>query len=130
VRILVRIFCTRPVPAPLRLWRHWGATGHLDGDLLGAGRPTIPGSGASADAKERKALLLALDQEPERTPLIERLLGALAHSLVVVSRHGADFESTGVKLFNPWLQPAPAPPRIGRLQLREGLGGEVQASPE
>ena len=87
--------------APLRLWRRWGATGHSDGALLGAGRPTIPGSRASADAKERKALLLALDQEPERTPLIERLLGALVHSLVVVTRHGADFESTGLVLVDP-----------------------------
>ena len=73
---------------PVRMWTcwrwpcwelAWSTTSSPSAGAAGwsASGATIPGGGASAAKKALKALLLALDQEPERTHSIERLLGAL-----------------------------------------------------
>ena len=48
----------------------------------------------------RSAALLVPDPKPFRDGLIAAT--ALVHSLVVDTRNLADFEATGVPLFNPW----------------------------
>ena len=50
----------------------------------------------------RSAALLVPDPKQFRDGLIAAT--ALVHSLVVVSRNLADFEATGLLLFNPWQQ--------------------------
>jgi HEPN domain-containing protein len=57
----------------------WSTTSSPSAGAAGwsASGATIPGGGPSAAEKALKALLLALDQEPERTHSIERLLSAL-----------------------------------------------------
>lgn len=48
----------------------------------------------------RCAALHVPDPQPERDGLIAAT--ALVHSMTVVTRNIADFEKTGVRLFNPW----------------------------
>jgi predicted nucleic acid-binding protein len=52
------------------------------------------------DVAQRCARLHVPDPRPERDALIAAT--ALAHSLTVVTRNSADFESAGVVLLNPW----------------------------
>jgi predicted nucleic acid-binding protein len=56
------------------------------------------------DVVQRCARLHIPDPRPERDALIAAT--AMVHSLIVVTRNSADFESTGVALLNPWIQPA------------------------
>lgn len=56
------------------------------------------------EVAQRCARLHVPDPRPERDALIAAT--AMVHSLTVVTRNTADFESTGVTLLNPWIQPA------------------------
>ena len=55
-----------------------------------------------AAVARRSAALHVPDPQPFRDGLIAAT--ALEHNLVVVTRNLADFEATGVRLFNPWQQ--------------------------
>jgi predicted nucleic acid-binding protein len=55
------------------------------------------------DVAQRCASLHVPDRHPERDALIAAT--AMVHSLTVVTRNVADFESMGVTLLNPWTQP-------------------------
>lgn len=57
-----------------------------------------------SDVARRCARLHVPDPRPERDALIAAT--AMVHGLTVVTRNRADFESTGVTLLNPWVQPA------------------------
>jgi toxin FitB len=57
-----------------------------------------------SEVAQRCARLHVPDLRPERDALIAAT--AMVHSLTVVTRNSADFESTGVTLLNPWIQPA------------------------
>jgi toxin FitB len=57
-----------------------------------------------AAVAQRCAHLHVPDKRPERDALIAAT--AMVHSLTVVTRNSADFESAGVTLLNPWNQPA------------------------
>ena len=54
----------------------------------------------SLDIALRTAALHVPNPRPERDAYIAAT--ALSHGLTVVTRNIADFESTGVRLFNPW----------------------------
>jgi len=77
------------------LLRHW---------LEQAVMPAFAGRILEVDAAvaRRSAALHVPDPKPFRDGLIAAT--ALVRSLVVVSRNLADFEATGVPLFNPWQQ--------------------------
>ena len=77
------------------LLRHW---------LEQAVMPAFAGRILAVDAAvaRRSAALHVPDPKPFRDGLIAAT--ALVRSLVVVSRNLADFEATGVPLFNPWQQ--------------------------
>lgn len=53
------------------------------------------------DVAIRCAALHVPDPQPERDGLIAAT--AIVHAMTVVTRNVADFERTGVRLFNPWL---------------------------
>jgi predicted nucleic acid-binding protein len=76
--------------AMLRTW--------LDGHVL----PAFSGRILAVDAAValRCAKLHAPDPRADRDSLIAAT--ALVHGMMVVTRNVADFESTGVELFNPW----------------------------
>ncbi|MGD9739436.1 MAG: type II toxin-antitoxin system VapC family toxin [Bauldia sp.] len=54
---------------------------------------------------QRCALLHVPNPRPERDAMIAAT--AAVHGLTVVTRNTRDFESAGVKVFNPWLAPPP-----------------------
>lgn len=49
---------------------------------------------------QRCAKLHVPDPQPHRDALIAAT--ALVHGMIVITRNAADFESSGVELFNPW----------------------------
>jgi predicted nucleic acid-binding protein len=55
------------------------------------------------DVAQRCARLHVPDRRPERDALIAAT--AMVHGLTVVTRNSEDFESAGVTLLNPWIQP-------------------------
>jgi predicted nucleic acid-binding protein len=55
------------------------------------------------DVAQRCARLQIPDPRPERDALIAAT--AIVHSLTVVTRNSADFETAGITLLNPWVQP-------------------------
>ena len=58
-------------------------------------------TGAASPVALRCATLHVPDPRPDRDAYIAAT--ALVHDLTVVTRNTRDFEPTGVKLFNPWL---------------------------
>ena len=76
--------------AMLRAW--------LDGHVL----PAFSGRILAVDVAvaQRCAKLHVPDPRPQRDALIAAT--ALVHGMTVVTRNVADFESTGVEIFNPW----------------------------
>lgn len=52
---------------------------------------------------KRCAVLHIPDRRPDRDALIAAT--ALVHGMTIVTRNTADFQTTGVKLLNPWLHP-------------------------
>ena len=76
--------------AVLRAW--------LDAHVL----PAFSGRILAVDiaVAQRCAKLHVPDQRPHRDALIAAT--ALVHGMTVVTRNVADFESTGVEIFNPW----------------------------
>ena len=78
--------------AMLRAW--------LDGQVL----PAFAGRVLAVDTAvaQRGAKLQVPDRRSDRDVLIAAT--AMVHSMTVVTRNVADFEATGVPIFNPWTQ--------------------------
>jgi len=81
--------------ALLRQWLQQAVLPAFEGRIL-----TVDGAVA-----QRSAALHLPDPRPFRDGLIAAT--ALVHSLVVVTRNLADFDTTGVELLNPWQQATP-----------------------
>ncbi len=76
--------------AILRAWLDGQVTPAFDGRILAVDTTVM----------RRCARLHVPDRRSDRDALIAAT--ALVHGLTVVTRNVADFESTGVELFNPW----------------------------
>jgi hypothetical protein len=88
------LLAERRDPQAGKLLRTW-----LDGHVLPAfGERILPVDTAVA---RRSAELHVPDPRPVRDALIAAT--ALVHGLTVVTRNVADFEPTGVQIFNPWV---------------------------
>jgi predicted nucleic acid-binding protein len=78
--------------ATLRRWLEAGVLAGFDGRILPV----------DLEAARRAARMHVPDPRPERDAYIAAT--AAAHGLTVVSRNAADFEPTGVAVFNPWVR--------------------------